>query len=165
MDYIDEDQIAKQKIFKKYKYALKGLHVDLSCSDLRFALDQCYYDFETILQAFILWALYREKKDGKPLQSPNAGLIQAIAEQWKPREYSPWSDEILSNPRFQSPGTKWWIAAAEGLGRDVRNQLIADVVEEGSQQYVLFRNRLTLRLNTAFNWDWEQIRAYGERQT
>ncbi|ERT06593.1 hypothetical protein M595_3439 [Lyngbya aestuarii BL J] len=143
---------------------MKGLRVDLSRSDVKVALDLCYYDFETILQALILWALYCEE-EGKPLQFPNKTLTQAIAQQWKPREYSPWSDKILSNPRFQSPGTKWWIAAAEGLGRDVRNQLIADVDEKGSQQYVLFRNGLTLRLNTALNWDWEKIRAYGERQT
>jgi hypothetical protein len=76
-------------------------------------MEQCYQDFETILQAFVLWALYRERQDNKPLEYPSAGLIQAIAERWQPLDV--WSDDILDNPRFQSPGTKWWQAAAENF--------------------------------------------------
>ncbi len=161
MDDLDEEKRAKQAIFGKYKYALQGLGVDLSRDNVSYAIEQCYQDFETILQAFVLWALYREKQDGKSLEYPSAGFIQAIAERWQP--FDVWSDEILDNPRFQSPGIKWWQAAAEGLGRDVRNQLIADVKEEVSPAYVLFRNGLTLRLSEAWEWDWERIREYGDR--
>lgn len=163
MDYLDEEQ-AKKEIFRKYKYALKGLRVDLGRPDVVEALDQCFEDFESILQAFILWAIYRERMDNKPLEYPSAGLIQAIKEEWKLLQQNPWSDEILDNPRFESPGTKWWKAAEEGLGRDVRSQLIADVVEE-THPYVLFRNGLTLRLAVAMDWEWDQIRDYGERKT
>jgi hypothetical protein len=163
MDYLDDEQI-KQEIFRKYKYALKGLRVDLGRADVVEALDSCFDDFETILQSFILWAIYRENEDKKPLQYPSAGLVQALQEQWKVRNPNAWSDEILENPRFESPGKKWWKAAEKGLGRDVRGQLIADVVEE-AHPYVLFRNGLTLRFAVAMDWDWEKIRDYGERET
>ncbi len=163
MDYLDEEQ-AKKEIFRKYKYAIKGLRVDLGRPDVVEALDQCFEDFESILQAFILWAIYRERTDNKPLEYPSAGLIQAIKEEWKLRHQNPWSDEILSDPRFESPGTKWWKAAEDGLGRDTRNRLIADVVEENTS-YLLFRNGLTLRLAVAMDWEWDQIRDYGERET
>jgi hypothetical protein len=163
MDYLDDEQ-AKQEIFRKYKYALKGLRVDLGRADVVEALDQCFDDFETILQAFILWAIYREQEDKKPLQYPSAGLVQALQERWIVKNKNAWTDEILENPRFESPSTTWWKAAEEGLGRDVRGRLIADVVEE-AHPYVLFRNGLTLRLAIAMDWDWEKIRDYGERET
>ena len=163
MDYLDDEQI-KQEIFRKYKYALKGLRVDLGRADVVEALDQCFEDFEPILQTFILWAIYREQEDKKPLQYPSAGLVQALQERWIVKNKNAWSDEILENPRFESPGTTWWKAAEEGLGRDVRGRLIADVVEE-VHPYVLFRNGLTPRLAVAMDWEWEKIRDYGERET
>lgn len=162
-----EDETIKQEIFKKYKWALKGLGVELNRSDVREALDQCFYDFETILREFISWALYCER-NGNPLTDPSDILIRAIREQWKERPF--WSDNNLADPRFQSPGTQWWHEASRGLGEDLRNQLIADINEDKYPPYVLFRNGLTLELSTAIAWSkrdcgWEKIREFGEKQT
>ena len=67
------------------------------------ALDQCFEDFESILQRFIVWAIYREQEDGKPLRYPSAGLIQAIKEEWKLRDKNAWSDEIYRTSALKVP--------------------------------------------------------------
>lgn len=164
MTYLNEEEIAKKRIFQRYKYVLKGLGVDLNDPDVVEILNQSYFNFEPILQQFIVWMLWREKKDGELPKYPNSALIKAFKEEWKAGEQNYWSDKIFEDPRFQSPGIKWWNKAGKYLGENVRNQIVADIVEDVPQPYILFYNNSQLPLRCVERMSWEEIKKYPEER-
>ena len=148
MVWLDED---RQPIFNQYKYALMYIGVDFNREDVIEALQECFYDFESVLQSIISYWKYKREN----IEYPSAAFIKAVQDQWKPFE---WDSRWLDDPRFKSPGQIWWEEAEIGLGRDRRNYLIADTIEPESQpSYVLFRNGRTVRLSVAQRRDWDDM--------
>ncbi len=76
----------------------------------------------------------------------NAILSRALLEQWKPVA---WRDDYLELPMLQSPGQKWWNAAASVWGYDKSNQLVADVFYDNGKELIKFTNEKIILVETA----------------
>jgi hypothetical protein len=162
MDYLDDGEDAKQEIYKRYKNKLVSLGVNLYHSEVEEAIESCFYDFETYLRAFILWAAILEEKEGKLPSHPDDALVKAIRQPWKLPDYNLSFPDNMARCGLISPGQKWWKAAGDALGLEVRDKLIYKVVESYHEDYVWFHNRRTLQLNIAMKWKWNQISEYGK---
>lgn len=146
----------KQEILNRYYYALKYIGIDFDREDVQEALEMCYYDFESALQCCIQYSLWTQDKK-ETFAYPNAFLIQALNEQWKPYR---WQDEWLDLPQFRSPGKRWWDAAIKQWGRELCVQIIADF----SDSHITFANGKQLPLNLIYAWGWQRTLAYGLEQ-
>ena len=150
---LEEFQI---EIFRVYKYALIHIGVDFSREDVQEALTDCVDGMEEAFQATISYW----KWENENLKYPSATLIKALYDKWKPIE---WQPEWLQDPNFKSPCQKWWEEAEVYWGRDVRNSLVTDVVEnDKGADYILFANGRTLKLSTAKDWGWERVLDYAQ---
>ena len=142
------------EIFRIYKAALLHIGVDFDREDVQDAIVYCAFNLEDACRSTIEYF-----HSGK-MQYPNAFLIKALNQGWKPWH---WRDEWLEDPNFKSPCLLWWEEAAFALGVNKRNALIADVTEdERGQEYVLLTNGETLSLARAKSLGWERLIEYAE---
>ena len=153
MEILSELDEFELEIFRIYKAALLHIGVDFDREDVQDAIVYCSFNMEDACRSTIeYW------HTGK-MQHPNAFLIKALNEGWKPWR---WRDEWLEDPNFKSPCLLWWEEAAFSLGVDKRNALIADVTEdERGKEYVLFTNGETLTLARAKSLGWERLLEYA----
>ena len=157
MEILSELDEFELEIFRIYKAALQHIGVDFDREDVQDAIVYCSFNMEDACRSTIeYW------HTGK-MQHPNAFLIKALNEGWKPWR---WRDEWLEDPNFKSPCLLWWEEAAFSLGVDKRNALIADVTEDArGQEYVLFTNGETLTLARAKSLGWQRLKEYAEGNT
>ncbi|MBE9169949.1 hypothetical protein IQ238_21315 [Pleurocapsales cyanobacterium LEGE 06147] len=145
------DEIS-QEILRKYRTALKYIGVDFTREDVREAIINCHFGMEESFQAVI--AYWRYKQQRKEEFYPNAALIEAINVHWQPFD---WQDEYLNDSNFKTPCLLWWEEAAKIWGKDIRNQLIADVNETPfGEEYILLRSgeKISLKIAKLKGWDW-----------
>lgn len=74
-------------------------------------------------------------------------MISAVREQWKPKA---WRDEYLELPNLESPGQRWWNAAANMWDYDLRNQLVADVFDDEGTEFIKFTNGKEITVEMAW---------------
>ncbi|NEQ12060.1 MAG: hypothetical protein F6K63_01485 [Moorea sp. SIO1G6] len=157
VDYLEVDPVT-QEIFQQYKYALAYIGVDFDREDVQAAVIGCSQGMEPAFQTTISYWIWKQNNYEK-FEYPSAFLIKALNQQWTPKS---WSNEYLDNPKFKSPCQLWWEKAAEKLGKDVRNSLIADVAEkESGYQYILLMSGQTISLEIVNNWSWEKFYEYA----
>ncbi len=145
------DDIEKE-IYRKYKPALQYIGVDFSQEDVQTAIISCYSGMESAFQAIISYWIY--KKQNRETIYPNAALIEALNNHWKPFS---WSNEYLNDSRFKSLCLVCWEEVAEAWGEDVRNELIADVYEANNGEiYILLKTdeKISLTIVELRGWDW-----------
>jgi hypothetical protein len=144
----------QKEILRIYKYALIHIGVDFTREDVEEALEACVDGLEDACRATIgYW------KAGK-IEYPSAFFIKALYNPWKE---SYWSSTWMDDPNFISPGQKWWKEAENGLGKDLRNSLVADIVEsEQGTDHILFTNGKTLSLKLAQVWGWQKVLEYAQ---
>ncbi|ACK72328.1 conserved hypothetical protein [Gloeothece citriformis PCC 7424] len=152
------DEVVRE-ILRKYKVVLTYIGVDFEREDVQEALSNAFDGVEAVFQSVIeYW--YFLQRDHKSLDYPSACLVKALREGWTPKN---WRDDYLNHPNFKSPCLLWWDKAAEVWGKDLRNELVADVTEtEDGYQYILFRSGKTLSLKIAQIWGWERVLDYGQ---
>ncbi|MUG92976.1 hypothetical protein F7734_11230 [Scytonema sp. UIC 10036] len=156
-----EELEAKDEIFTKYKYALAYIGVDFSQEDVQEALLNCLDGFEDALRATIAYWYWLEE-NSQTLENPNMALIKALYNRWDSRY---WKDEYLNNPKFKSPCEIFWEQSLKAWGRDIRNEIIADVnSDDNGFEYVLFRNGKTITLSVAQRLGWEKLKEYALQQ-
>lgn len=159
VEYLEIDE-AEAEIFNKYKYALAYIGVNFEREDVQDAIISNLHTLENAFMTTISYWVWKQQKE-QPLKYPNAFLIKALNREWRPRD---WREEYMNNPEFKSRCQRWWEKAAEVWGRDVRNQLIADVCEtESGYEYILFMSERTLPLETAIVWGWQRVLEYAQR--
>jgi hypothetical protein len=144
----------------EYKPALKYIGVDFAREDVQEAILNCYSGMEAAFQAVISYWKYKQQQQEKIY--PSATLIEALKENWQPFD---WRDEYLNDSRFKSSCLIWWEEAEQQWGREIRNQLIADVNEtDGGEEYILLKTdeKIPLRIAKLRGWDW--ILDYAQSQ-
>ena len=111
----------EMEVFRIYKAALLYISVDFDREDVQDAITYCSFNLKDACRSAIEY--YHSGK----MQHPNAFLIKALNQGWKPWR---WRDEWLEDPNFKSPCLLWWEEAGYELGVSKRNALIADVTED-----------------------------------
>ncbi len=155
MWFWDKDSV-EYEIFKKYERALVSIGVDFSLLEVQDALEINTFGLEDALRStinYVLW-LHEQKRE----IFPNAILIRALQEQWKPVA---WRDDYLELPMLQSAGQKWWNSAASVWGYDLRNRLVADVFYDNGKEFIKFTNSKVILVETAWRWEWERVLNYA----
>ncbi|MBW4577836.1 MAG: hypothetical protein KME08_21615 [Aphanothece sp. CMT-3BRIN-NPC111] len=144
----------QREIFKIYKYALIHIGVDFTREDVQEALELSVEGIENACRATIdYW------RTGK-MQYPSAFFIKALYEKWQPYQ---WDSTWMNDPNFISPGQKWWKDAEGGIGKDLRNALVVDVIEpEQGAGYIVFANGRTLTIKLAQAWGWQKVLEYAQ---
>lgn len=140
------------EIYRKYQPALRYIGVDFSRDDVQTAIINCYSGMEAAFQAIISYWIY--KRQNKEKMYPNAALIEALNNQWKPFN---WRDEYLNDSRFKSLCLVWWEEASQVWGEDIRNELIADVYEANNGEiYILLKTgeKISLTIAELRGWNW-----------
>ncbi|MBD2168861.1 hypothetical protein H6G04_31275 [Calothrix membranacea FACHB-236] len=151
----EKDSI-EYEIFKKYERALVSIGVNFFSDEVQSALEAGNYGLEDAFRStidYVLWLHQNEKQI-----FPNAILIRALVEQWKPKA---WRDDYLELPMLESPGQRWWNAAASMWGYDVRNQLVADICYEDGREFIKFTNGKEITVETAWRWEWKRVLNYA----
>ncbi|MDZ8054382.1 MAG: hypothetical protein RMX68_019125 [Aulosira sp. ZfuVER01] len=155
MWFWEKDSI-EYEIFKQYERALVAIGVNLSQEEVQNALESCTSGLEDALRRTIEYVLWLHENQREIF--PNAILIRALQEQWRPVA---WCDEYLELPMLQSSGQKWWNAAAKMWGNDLRNRLVADVFYDNGQEFIKFTNGKELVVETAWRWEWKRVLQYA----
>lgn len=149
--YGELDEIALET-FRIYRHALCHIGVDFQREDVQEAIIRYYFNMEDAFRAMISYW-----RQGRTIEYPNTFLIAALTNPWKGL---PWQDEWLEDPELKNPCLKWWDDAAIYLGH-YRNSMIADVTEDKhGNEYILFTNGKTMRLETAQRIGWERVLQY-----
>lgn len=142
------------EILRAYKHALIYIGVDFTREDVLEALEHCIDGMEDAFRATISYWKWK----GEKLEYPSACLINALSDQWQPFE---WQDSWLMDERFKSPCQTWWEEAEIYWGKDVRNSLIADVVDKfNGSDYIMLVNEKTITLARARSMGWEKLLDY-----
>ena len=137
-------------ILHKYMYALEYIGVDFEREDVQEAMTDCVIGLEEALQASIGYWFWT-KNNNLEFEHPNAFLIKALNNQWKPIN---WNDNYLNNPNFKSPGMRWLEKATDILGAEKINYLVADISEnQYGKEYILFTSGKSLSVETATRLD------------
>lgn len=144
------------EIFKQYERALIAIGVNFSLDGVQTALEGCTYGLEDAFRRTIEYVLWLREQEREAF--PNAILIRALQEQWKPVA---WRDEYMELPLLQSAGQRWWNTAVSKWGCDVRNRLVADVFYENGQEFIQFTNGKEILVETAWRWEWERVLEYA----
>ncbi|MEA5567794.1 hypothetical protein [Anabaena sp. UHCC 0399] len=95
--------------------------VNFSFEQVQETLEVCTYGLEDAFRSIIDYVLWLQKNEKQVF--PNAILISALQEQWKPKA---WKDDYLELPLLESPGQRWWNAAAKLWRYDAGNRLVAE---------------------------------------
>ncbi len=149
--YSELDEVGLET-FRLYRHALTYIGVSFEREDVQIAIASYYFHIEDAFRSVI--AYWRQ---GKMIEYPSAFLIAALSEGWK---CSYWQDEWLEDPDLKNPCLKWWEDAAVYLGH-YRDRMIADVTEDNhGNEYILFTNGKTMRLDTAKRIGWERVLQY-----
>ncbi|WGV24208.1 hypothetical protein [Halotia branconii] len=151
-----EKDSVEYEIFKQYERALVSLGVNFSLEDVQMILEACTYDLENALKSTISYILWLRENNKEVF--PSQILIRALREQWKPMA---WKDEYLELPILESPGQRWWNAAAKTWGYDLRNRLVADVFYDNGTEFIKFTNGKEITVDTAWRWEWERLLKYA----
>ncbi len=151
----EKDSI-EYEIFKKYEYALSAIGVDFHREDVQDTLLGCSFALEDAFRAVIAYWVWLQQQE-LLMEYPSAVLINALDKQWKPKN---WCDEWLNLPQLQSPGQKWYEAAAKVWGYDTRNQLVANIARDRGKEYIVFLNGKEILVETAWRWGWERVLEY-----
>ncbi|MBD2441323.1 hypothetical protein [Nostoc sp. FACHB-110] len=151
-----EKDSVEYEIFKQYERALVSLGVNFSLEEVQNALEGCTYGLEDALRRTIEYVLWLQKNEKQYF--PNAILVSALREQWKPKA---WRNEYLELPNLESSGQRWWNAAAKTWGYDVRNRLVADVFYDEGTEFIKFTNGKKITVETAWRWEWERVLEYA----
>jgi len=148
---LEEEQ---REILRIYKYALIHIGVDFPREDVQEAIELCVDGLEDACRSTIrCWKMEK-------MEYPSAFFITALYEQWQPYY---WNPAWMEDPHFISPAQKWWKEAETGMGRDLRNYLIADVVDsESGADYIVFNNGRTLTLKLAQQLGWQKVIEYAQ---
>ncbi|MBD2199255.1 MULTISPECIES: hypothetical protein [Calothrix] len=146
------------EIFKQYERALVAIGVNFALEEVQDALENCYANLENSFRRTIEYVLWLQENQREIF--PNAILIRALQEQWQPIA---WRDEYLELPMLQSPGQRWWNAAAKMWGDELRNRLVADVFYDNGQEFIKFTNGKELVVETAWRWEWERVLKYANK--
>lgn len=155
MWFSSEDSV-EYEIFKQYERALIAIGVNFSFDGVQTALEGCTYGLEDAFRRTIEYVLWLREQEGEIF--PNAILIRALQEQWKPKA---WRDDYLELPMLESPGQKWWNAAVSQWGYDVRNRLVADVFYDNGQEFIQFTNGKEMLVETAWRWEFGRVLEYA----
>ena len=154
MEILSELDEFELEVFRIYKAALLYIGVDFEREDVQYAIVYCSFNLEDACRSAIEY--YHSGK----MQHPNAFLIKALNQGWKPWR---WRDEWLEDPNFKSPCLLWWEEAGYELGVSKRNALIADVTEDSrGREYVLLTSGETLSLAQAKSMGWERLKEFAE---
>ncbi|WP_414755259.1 hypothetical protein [Anabaena sp. CCY 9910] len=151
-----EPDSVEYEIYKKYERALVTIGVNFSLEQVSEALEGCTCGLEDAFRSTIDYTLWLQNNEKQVY--PNAILIRALQEQWKPMA---WRDEYLELPNLESPGQRWWNAAASTRGYDVRNQLVADVFYDDGTEFIKFTNGKEITVDTAWRWEWDRLLSYA----
>jgi len=150
---LEEEQ---REIWRIYKYALIHVGVDFTREDVQEALELCVEGLEDACRTTIRYW----KENNKKIEQASAFFIKALYEQWQPYY---WNAAWMEDPHFISPGQKWWQEAETGMGTDLRNSLVADVVDsESGADYIVFNNGRTLTLKLAQQLGWQKVIDYAQ---
>jgi hypothetical protein len=150
----------ESKIFRTYQPGLSYIGVDFSQPEIQEAISLCYSDLEAKFQAVIAY-WYWKKSQGEKIENPTACLLTAFREEWKPYN---WKSSYLDNPNFKTQGQLWWEECAEVWGRDLRNQLVADVKDYlWSDSCIFFTNGYKMSLSQAKNIGWDKTLKYAQQ--
>lgn len=155
-EFDEEDYEAIKEIILKYKNALVYIGVD--------------FDYERIIDVIISFALsggledsfqavieYWYRKD-KNIEYPDACLIAALNEFWKPNR---WKDEYLENPEFKSKTQIWFEELLIHLGRDFMNQNVADYgSDEYGREYILLSDGTWVNFQFIKRFDWIKFQQF-----
>ncbi|MBD2682589.1 MULTISPECIES: hypothetical protein [Nostoc] len=155
--YDDDELEAKDEIFNQYKYALAHIGIDFYREDVQEIILKSIVGMEDALRATIAY-WYWKQANSEEFEHPNAFLIKALQEQWKPYN---WQDYYLDNSNFKNPCDQWWQDAALHWGYDFRNQWVVDINEnDAGEIFIIFSTRNRLSLRVAKQWGWERLKEY-----
>lgn len=154
MSWLNELDEIELEIYRKYKYALLHIGVQLNWDEVQESIFLNTSSMESAFQRTI--EVY---KTGQ-LKHPTGFLMKALAEGYKSYH---WNDEWLNDPNFKNPCLKYWEEAARVWGYDLRNALIIDVKEDkNGNQSVVFANGGSMPLNRAISLGWQQVLEYAQ---
>lgn len=155
MCFWEKDSV-EYEVFKKYERALVAIGIDFSREDVQDILEGYTYGLEDALRRTIEYVLWLNEQEREVF--PNAILVQALQNRWKPRK---WSEEYLELPKLQSIGQKWRNGDAKIWGQDLCNQLVADVFYDSGKEFIKFTNGKEMLVETAWYWGWERVLSYA----
>jgi hypothetical protein len=122
-------------IFDKYKWGLKYLGIIFS-QKLLDTIVYCSNDLESTLKAFCAWALWLkiDKKETIKSDILEETLIRSLQDGWQPSDFQ--EDFIAKHSYiFKSPQELIWEKAGDILGKQERNFVIADILENGELKF------------------------------
>ncbi|MEH2338895.1 hypothetical protein [Nostoc sp.] len=152
-----ELNLAERELIDIYRPALMALGVDLYLEEVQEAFEGCTSGLEDCFRSAIVYMLWLQSK-GKEIVSPNAILIESMRNRWTTKY---WKDDFIELPQLQSLGQRWWRAAQEQWGYDVRNRLVSNVYFDNEREYIKFSNGRTLRVDTAYRCGWNSTLEYA----
>lgn len=149
--YHQLDEISLE-IYRKYRPALRAIGVNTTREDVQEAMANCHTGMEGVFQRVIEYWLYLQQQQ-QSLDYPSALLIQALQEQWTPRN---WQESYLEDSRLQSICTIWWEEAAKKWGTATRDELIADISDRSGEEIIELRSggKISLKIATLRGWEW-----------
>ncbi|MDZ8104708.1 MAG: hypothetical protein RM338_03670 [Nostoc sp. DedQUE12a] len=152
-----ELNLAERELIDIYRPALMAFGVDLHNEEVQDAFEGCTSGLEDCFRSAIVYMLWLESK-GTAIISPNAILIESMGNRWTTKY---WKDDFLELPQLQSPGQRWWKAAEEHWGYDVRNRLVLDIYYSSEREYIKFTNGRTIQVETAYLCGWDSTLEYA----
>ncbi len=159
-EFLTSDELEiKQEIFDRYKYALLAIGVDFSNESVQNALINCHYGFEEALQATIAYWYWLKERDEQ--FHPNATLSVALRNNWS-NKY--WKDKYLNNPAFKNQRDLLWDELGEHLGYGMRNQTIANIIDDSNELCIEFYSGRVLTLSQVKRKGWNWFKEYVQEQ-
>ena len=134
-EYIDD---IKVEIFNKYKWALIRLGINFDREILE-AIVYCPSNLENVFKAFCAWVLWLKNKGEKPeSEILKETLLKALNDGWTPFKFQEkflqkYQDLFINSQDF------FWQQAQKYLGNELRNKLIADILENGT---IIYHNNI-----------------------
>jgi len=136
-EYIDDVTV---EIFNQYKWALSRLGINFDQEILE-KIVYCSSNLEGCFQAFCGWVL-RLQENGEKLgkETLRETLLKALKENWQPTDFQ---KQIIKKYQYLFTESQYffWEKAKEILGYALREELIADILENG---IIIYRENINL---------------------